>query len=311
MPTADKDQKKIIILRELRSYCVKNSVSKIGYSKLRELSNSFLDSYSGGFQTNMGGNFDKLITELQSQGLLERKRTSPKRTFIVPSIPKIDEYFRKNDLKRSLDEMNNITGLIPKNSFDEGDNYSFDTKQKRRYIAESAPTSEMLQMKVTRRKLRDFLKKDVEPGLSATLVDISFAGDASAETIKHKITKRLLELTQQIISQNNVSSQFMLILRYAGIPCSQDELGRSERFSNFYRRLGVYFVEWAEHFEMYELIQRDKASLNEGKIEELSKDGRGKLKIFLRDLIDNFAKDQVSISIISEIYKKILSDDED
>jgi hypothetical protein len=111
LPTANKQQKKLIILQILASYCSKNDTTKIRFNELRDLCDEYLDAYSDGFQTHMGGNFDKLVIELQSEGFLERKKISPRRTFLVANITKIEGYFHKNKLKKSLDNMNSVVEL--------------------------------------------------------------------------------------------------------------------------------------------------------------------------------------------------------
>lgn len=177
------------------------------------------------------------------------------------------------------------------------------------------PASDTLGMKVIRVKSKDFLKKDVGPGLSAALesnlVDISSASNTNTLSINKETTTQLSELVQQIIAQNNVPPSFMIVLRYNGIPSSLDELIKSERFYDFYQKLNDYFVEWVKHFEMYEICQEDKKSLYDGKIEDLSEDGQDKLKVFLQDLIGNIPKDNVLIPILSGIYRKISNDDSD
>jgi hypothetical protein len=100
----------------------------------------------------------------------------------------------------------------------------------------------------------------------------------------------------------------MIILRYNGIPSSLDELINSERSYDFYQKLSAFFVEWAERFEKYEINQVDKNSLCDGKIEDLSEDGRDKLKEFLQDLIDKTPKDNVLTPILSGIHRNISND---
>ena len=263
----------------------------------------------------MGGNFDKLVTELQSEGFLEREKISPKRTFLIPDIPKIESYLHKNKLKKSLDNMDSVVKQILRDSSDEGSRYPFDITVKARPLVDSVSASEMLGMKVIRVESKDFLKKDAGPGLSATLesnlVDVSYASNTNALTINKETTKQLSELVQHIIAQNKVPLSFMVILCYNGIPSSLDDLIKSERFYDFYQKLSDYFVEWAEHFEMYEIGQEDKNSLYDGKIEDLSEDGQDKLKVFLQDLIGNTPKGNILTPILSGIYQKISNDDSD
>jgi hypothetical protein len=315
LASANKEQKKLIILQKITCYCRKNNTNKIRFNELRAMCDEYLDAYSGGYQTNMGGNFDKLVTELQSEGFLEREKISPKRTFLIPDMLKIESYLQKNKLKKSLDNMNSVVKQILGDSSDEGSRYPFDIVQKARHLVDSVPASEMLGMKVIRVESKDFLKKDAGPGLSATLesnlVDISSASNTNALTINKETAIQLLELIQQIIAQNKVSPSFMVILRYNGIPSSLHELIKSERYYDFYHKLSDYFVEWLEHFEKYEIGQEDKNSLFDGKIEDLSEHTKDKLKVFLQDLIDNTPKDNILTPILSGICQKISNDDSD
>jgi hypothetical protein len=300
-------------LQKLASYCSENDTTKIRFNELRDLCDEYLYSYSGGFQTHMGGNFDKLVIELQSEGFLERKKISPRRTFLVPNITKIEGHFHKNKLKKSLDNMNSVVELSLMGSPKE--RYSSDMHQ--RSFFEHVQISEKLGVKSIRAKSKDFLKKDAGPGLSATLesdlVKISAASTNGTEvvTIDKYTTLQLLDSVQQIVRQNKAYQPFMVILRYNGIPQSLDELIKSERFFDFYQGLSTYFIEWAEHFERYKISQQEKSSLLQSKIEDLSEDGKERLRIFLKDLIDNIAKDHVSIPIVSEIYQKLSNKDED
>ena len=226
LATANKDEKKLIILQKITCFCRKNNTNKIRFNKLRALCDEYLDAYSGGYQTNMGGNFDKLVTELQSEGFLEREKISPKRTFLIPDILKIESYLHKYKLKKSLDNMDSVVKQTVRDSSDEGSRYPFDITVKARPLVDSVPASDALEMKVIRVESKDFLKKDAGPGLSAALesnlVDVSYAGNTNALTINKETTKQLSELVQQIIAQNKGPPSFMVILRYNGIPSSLD-----------------------------------------------------------------------------------------
>lgn len=101
-----KQNKGLIILIELNKYCEENNVKSIRYSELKRLSNDKLSEFTGGFQTDYGGAFDVYITRYEDQGYLIGDKKSPRRTFIIPDIPKIENVLDKKRLKNSFDVMN-------------------------------------------------------------------------------------------------------------------------------------------------------------------------------------------------------------
>jgi hypothetical protein len=183
-------------------------------------------------------------------------------------------------------------------------------------LRENVKITEILGTKVTRVKSRDFLKKDVGPGLSSSLesnlVDVftSIPDNNSSLDINKETMTQLTDLVKDTAIQNKIKQSFTVVLEYNGIPNSLDKLN-SENLSEFYKKISAYFIEWAEYFEMYEIGQEDKKSLYDGKIEDLSEDGQDKLKVFLQDLIGDTPKNNILTSILSGIYRKISNDDSD
>jgi hypothetical protein len=65
-----------------------------------------LNEFTGGYQTDYGGAFDIHNKKYEKQKYLKRDKRSPRITFIVPDITKIENLLDKKRLKNSLDRMN-------------------------------------------------------------------------------------------------------------------------------------------------------------------------------------------------------------
>jgi len=304
---------KLILFNEALIYCESNNAEYIKYATFRKLCNERLAHLTNGARTELGGSFESMIKRLTDTSIPGEKRFftrirseyTKKDSRIYPNIDLIKAELQRRKLISHLADSNRKISVL-------------DTKVSvSKPLRENVKVTEMLGTKVTRVKSRDFLKKDVGPGLSSSLesnlVDVitSTPGNNSGLNINKETKKQLSDLVQQIIAQNKVPLSFMVILRYNGIPSSLDELIKSERFYDFYQKLNDYFVEWAEHFEMYEIGQEDKNSLYDCKIEDLSEDGQDKLKEFIQDLIGNTPKDNIVTPILSGFYRKISNDDSD
>ena len=101
-----KQNKGLIILIELTKYCEDSNAESVRYMELKRLSNDKLNEFTGGYQTDFGGAFEICIKKYEKQGYLKRDKKSPRKTFIVPDISKIESLLDKKRLKNSLDRMN-------------------------------------------------------------------------------------------------------------------------------------------------------------------------------------------------------------
>lgn len=108
----DEDQllkhKELIIPLEALRYCKTINIDKIGYSKLRKLSNDRLFSVSKGKDTDFGGSFEHYVSKFEKEyehiiGIFERIRDNG-RTFIIPDIKKIVSLFDSMKLGDILEE---------------------------------------------------------------------------------------------------------------------------------------------------------------------------------------------------------------
>jgi hypothetical protein len=89
------------------------------YSELRRLSNDVLTAHTDGYQTDYGGAFDHYITKYEEEGYLKRDKKSPRKTFIIPNIPKIEDLLDRKRLKNSLDRMELVRSEVAKPLFPE------------------------------------------------------------------------------------------------------------------------------------------------------------------------------------------------
>ena len=300
------ENKELILFIEALTFCQTNNTKYVKYATLRGLCNEKLAQLTSGERTEFGGSFESMIKRLSDPSTATNKRFftrtrseyTRKDSRIYPNMDLIRSELRRKKLISYLDSDRRII--------------SYTEVSKR--LGENVKISETLRLKVTRVKSKDFLKKDVGPGLSSSLesnlVDVftPTAGYKSTLDINGTITP-FQELVKDIAIQNKTQQSFIVILRYNGIPNTLNELIKSERFSDFYQKLSAYFVEWAEHFEKYEINPKDKNSLIQGKIEDLSEDGKDKLKVFLQDVIDNTPKVDILTPILLGIYQKISNDD--
>jgi hypothetical protein len=62
-----------------------------------------VNEFTDGFQTIYGGAFD--INIKFEEGYLKRDKKSPRKTFIIPDISKIESLIDKKRLKNSFDKM--------------------------------------------------------------------------------------------------------------------------------------------------------------------------------------------------------------
>jgi hypothetical protein len=97
------DDKRLIILQEAVRYCKEKNIDKIRYSVLKRLCNDRLSDLTDGHETDLGGNFEKYIVDLESnyepsKSFLKRYKQSTRKSFIIPDIPKIINLLDKRDL---------------------------------------------------------------------------------------------------------------------------------------------------------------------------------------------------------------------
>jgi hypothetical protein len=97
------DDKRLIILQEAVKYSKEKNVDKIRYSDLKRLCNDRLSDLTDGRETDLGGNFEKYIVDLESnsepsKSFLKRYKQSTRKSFIIPDIPKIINLLEKMDL---------------------------------------------------------------------------------------------------------------------------------------------------------------------------------------------------------------------
>ena len=103
--------KELIILQKLVEYCDRNKVDRVRYSALRQYCDTTLNTLTDGYQAVFGGSFDKYITDMEAKSestdnrLLTRDKQGPKKTFIIPDIPKIKAFLRSKSIARSFDNM--------------------------------------------------------------------------------------------------------------------------------------------------------------------------------------------------------------
>jgi hypothetical protein len=101
--------KKLILPLECVKYCTKNETDRVRYTQLKKLCNDKLANLTGGRETDMGGPFEKYIVELESADepynrLVERQKISHKKTYIIPNMQTIRDYFAKRNLINLIDE---------------------------------------------------------------------------------------------------------------------------------------------------------------------------------------------------------------
>ena len=100
--------RKLIILLECVKYCTKNKIGRIRYGQLKNLSNDKLANLTNGKDTDMGGSFEKYIVEFESSEdpdnrLVERLKIKHKKSYIVPNIQKIRNFFANRNLINLID----------------------------------------------------------------------------------------------------------------------------------------------------------------------------------------------------------------
>jgi hypothetical protein len=114
------DDRRLIILQEAVKYCREKNVDKIRYSDLKRRCNDRLSDLTDGYQTDFGGSFENYIIDLESNSepnktFLKRYKQKPKKSFIIPDIPKIINLLNKkrlNNLVKTIESSKEPYGAI-------------------------------------------------------------------------------------------------------------------------------------------------------------------------------------------------------
>jgi hypothetical protein len=101
--------RKLILPLECVKYCTRNESNRVRYTQLKKLSNDKLAELTVGQETDMGGSFENYIAEFESADephnrLVERQKISHKKSYIIPNIQNIRNYFAKRNLINLIDE---------------------------------------------------------------------------------------------------------------------------------------------------------------------------------------------------------------
>lgn len=94
--------RKLIIFAESIKYCREKEVDRIRYTELKVLCNDKLAHLTEGKETDLGGNFEKLLKEIanpinpKNEQFMNRDHISRKKTYLHPNIPLMLSYLDKN-----------------------------------------------------------------------------------------------------------------------------------------------------------------------------------------------------------------------
>jgi hypothetical protein len=270
--------KKLIILQLLVSYCDKYGINKVRYSDLRRDCDEQINALTDGFQPAFGGSFDNFITELEAKSipekrLLERYKHSPKRTYIIPDIPKIKAFLQSKAMVGSFNNMNLVEAKL-------------DT----RLVEEAAKQASMDMVNQTQQKILtgkfsdkryyNFMQ-DADREIDAVLTSYNWRlYYASPKNSTFKMPEEIISEFLRLgyitaVLNGNATQPLKIILEFRGIP----EIDEDPIVNSLYsKKYCDWFAKWASMFHNYEISDEDKNKILKQDFHSLSKKG---LSLFL------------------------------
>lgn len=252
--------KKLIILQILVEYCDRNKVDRVRYSELRQYCDTKLNTLTEGYQAVFGGSFDKYITDMEAKSeypdnrLLTRHKQGPKKTFIIPDIPKIKAYFQSKVIARSFDNMDLTEEQLDPRLVEDA------AKQV------SMKMFNLKQLKYLTGNLSDkhyyrFLLEagaEIDAARAANNWRLYYASpNNSTFKMSKEITEEFLKLGY-VTANKNPQQPLKIILEFRGISRTDDD---SMDAHLFVRKYYEWFVKWARRFHKYEITDEDKNRL--------------------------------------------------
>jgi hypothetical protein len=261
--------KELIILQRLVEYCDRNKVDRVRYSVLRQDCDSRLNTLTEGYQVVFGGSFDKYITDMEVKSespdnrLLTRYKQGPKKTFIIPNIPKIKAFLQSKAIVRSFDNIDlteePLDPRLVEDAAKQASMEKFNQKQLK-----------FLTGNLSNKHYYRFLLEaggEIDAARAAYNWRLYYASpNNSTFKISKEIIKEFLKLGY-VTAYDNARQPLKIILEFRGIAGTDDD---SMDASLFARKYCEWFVKWARRFHKYEITDEDKKRLVDRAVNKLN-----------------------------------------